>query len=297
MTPEALGILDYNTERRKHWSWLTMLGEPIWDTEVFRGISPNDSLLMTFSETRGFVGKSSLDALRYFWTIFSSDSLKLSAVECIFYYYSRKPKQLEFIQRESRVVFPLEVAINPNRLSLEWINRQRSNLVKKWGLGPVSFGITGNVYSPTEWNYLQSYPCDTGELGEHWFHDVRRIRPSRFPGHQRFMVFTEMDKKATDEQFLYTCEQLGTPFLVVDTRQGHHLLFPLLFDNGGTGERKTETEVYSKLGLILGIDFDHRYLFHCLERYESVIRVTPGLGREEVPLVSALVWDGKTIIR
>ena len=297
MSPEKSEILNYNTERLNHWEWLTMLGMPIWDVkEFFPDKSPRERQLKAFNELSNLIGQPSLDAWRYFLRVFASDFPGIAAVACVFYHYYREPKSTEFIKRESRILFPLEVAIDPNLLSWEWIDRQRENLAKKWKLSPVSFGITGNVYCQTEWDWIRSPLFDKGELGEYWIHDEIQAS-SRLLGRERVMVFGDVDEKTSDKQFLSASEQLGTPFLIADTKKGHHVLFPLLFGGRSFNLRDIEIEATSAIGLTLGVNFHTRYIFRSHRNYEYVLRVTPGLGREETPMISALVWDGNTIVR
>jgi len=179
MSPE---ILDYNKERLNHWEWLTMLGKPIWDVRAFSKMNREDRQLEAFNDLKNLIGQPSLEAWRYFLTQFNSDSPGIAAVHCVFYYYDRKPKSTECIQRESRVFFPFDVAIDSNIISWDWINRERAKLAQKWGLSPVSFGISGNVYCKTEWEWIRSPLFDKGELGEYWVHDELWVSPGISPG-------------------------------------------------------------------------------------------------------------------
>jgi len=113
------------------------------------------------------------------------------------------------------------------------------------------------------------------------------------------MVFGDIDERTSDEQFLRASRQLGTPLLVANTERGHHVLFPLLFGAGigGTGARDAEILATKELGLVIDVNFEDRYLHRSHGNYEFVLRVTSGLRREETPRISALVWDGNTIVR
>lgn len=262
MSPE---ILDYNKERLRNWDWLTMLGKPVWNTKALEKMACEDRQLEAFNELKNLIGQPSLDAWRHFLTRFNSDSPGIAATHCVFYYYDRKPGSKESIKRESRVFFPFDVVINPNLISWDWI---RSPL---W---------------------------DKGELGEYWVHDELRVSP-RHLFREQFMVFGDIDEKASDEQFLEASRELGTPFLVADTERGHHVLFPLLFGSGigGSSSRDAEVLATKEIGLVLAVEFEDRYLWRSHGNYEFVLRVTPGLRRKETPTISALVWDGNTIVK
>lgn len=296
MPPEKK-IFNYAAGTRWPWSCLSSLGEGVWDLRQYKDLNPEQRIEKTFNEMRSMIGQPTLEAWRYLCAKFATGLPEDSAIMGIFYYYRREPESIDYIQEELRVLFPFKVAINPDLLSWDWINRQREDLAQKWDLSPVSFGISGNIYSSHELESVLPFSKKIGELGEHWFSSRHRRILSKQTGRAAFMVFGDIDKKTSDEQFMSASRQLGTPFLVADTTKGHHILFPLLFKSYHSRDARMEIEVGSKIGLVVGIDLHDRHIFHSLQNYEYVLRVTPGLGREEVPKISALVWDGSTIVR
>ncbi|GAJ08079.1 unnamed protein product, partial [marine sediment metagenome] len=256
-----------------------------WDCDVPQ-VSSEEKQALVLQEMRALIGQPTLEAGRYLWKRFS-EFVDIAAVAGCFYYYHRNPSEPKGEQKEAFVVFPIEVALSPEGLSKEWIDSQRIRLTEEWGLEPITFGITGNLYSTFEWESLQSLIPSRGQLDEYWCDDNLRLLTER----QRFMSFVDIDKKLSDQQLLSISEQLGTPFLVADSTRGHHLLLPLIFDSHL--DPSIQDKVYPKIGCVLGMGWEeHRYLWHSLERGMSSVRVTPGLQRPEVPTVSAVVWDG-----
>ncbi len=285
---------------KSQWNHLPSLGRPLWDLEQYRDLIPEERSRRVFEEMREMIGQPTLEVWRYLFAKFTPELPENSAALGVFYYYHREPDSTDFLQRESRVIFPLNVVLNSELLSQNWIDHQREKLAQKWDLSPISFGISGNIFASLELDSMLSFSERVGKLGEHWYSRKDSEVLLQRTGKAAFMVFADIDGETSDEQFMSVSEQLGMPFLVVDTRRGHHLLFPLLFRSffgSALNFDPMEIEATSRMGLVLGVDFDTRYIFHSHLKREYVLRVTPGLFREETPRISAVVWDRNTIVK
>ncbi|EKD62136.1 MAG: hypothetical protein ACD_52C00291G0002 [uncultured bacterium] len=286
------------------WTKLVSYSTWAWDAPDASGnlqtLISSDREARIKEEMTALIGKPSLEAFRYLWAKFEhSIPGGIQAVRTMFYYYHRASGKPERDEDKTRVVIPFAAAIDPEKLSLDWISDGQRRLESEWGRPgmSVAFGIATQVYSQDDCEVANSYMHEAGPWGEKWFPGLNNAVLHSNSSYS--LVVADVDRPAKTEELEKASEILGAPFFDIRTQRGHHLIFPALIKSHPFAPDSIVTRVNSVVGLGLSaaglyVD-DNRHLLHLLQTGETCLRVSTGLNRPEIPNIAGVVWGNEVI--
>ena len=275
---------------------LVSMGTGVWDVLIPHG-SKVDGVVFDFGESyakammQSKIGRPSLDAVKWLWSDFGRDDIW--GVGGVFYYYDHPAGSVAAIKKVQRVIVPIGFSCTGGFDG--WVEDHRLELEKRWNLGTVAFGVNGMMYSEND--IPTGVPHDNGSHGTmiFWDTEVTNNLVLRNPS-DKFLVFSDIDTKVDDALLAKAGLEIGSPFLVAETRRGYHLIFPVLFVGGYQRDRLARVEGRIMIGLTrAGIGMDVSNAGHILETNESVIRVTSGLRRDDTPSIVGVVWGDQML--